>query len=529
METVYLVLLILLVIYIPLYFYVRKSDKAHEKGFVPYGPTIMIRTKWGLRLMDRLARYRRFWNIMGAISLVVSFILMAAIVLILLIDLSVLPSLIGKGGMGIEYALAIPGLNPMLPLVYGIIGLVIAMVIHELAHGIQSRSNDIKVNSSGILYGVVPLGAFVEPDEEAISKSSRKARLHLYAAGITTNTFAAIILFTLMVSCLGGCMTCDYSDNAATYSVVSDTEAYDLGIPTSSILMTVNGIEMDSDMLLDYLASEAVDDSLPYYDVGFLYKGDAIAKTMHLGACVSSVTSDSPAAGLGISKGSYITAFATNVDGHPGAHTYIRTPGQFSDFMSSTSPNTSVFVSFWERVVNPDSSITYTFHEDEVVMLSNNGGKGFFGVATTVSGISFTTPDIVLEMGTNPFYGREGITECAMGVLSFISNPFQGFSPVPESVTWWYDCTVMDDDVFWVIIWIIYWTFWLNIVLGISNALPAIPFDGGLLFMGGMDWIMEKAGVKDEKKREERVGSICSVVSYLMIFIMILVVVVIAF
>ena len=41
METTYIVLLALLVIYIPIYFYVRKSKKAQDKGFAPYGPTIM--------------------------------------------------------------------------------------------------------------------------------------------------------------------------------------------------------------------------------------------------------------------------------------------------------------------------------------------------------------------------------------------------------------------------------------------------------------------------------------------------------
>ena len=33
METTYIVLLALLVVYIPIYIYVRKSEKAHEKGF----------------------------------------------------------------------------------------------------------------------------------------------------------------------------------------------------------------------------------------------------------------------------------------------------------------------------------------------------------------------------------------------------------------------------------------------------------------------------------------------------------------
>ena len=516
METTYVVLIALLVIYIPLYIYVRKSEKAHEKGFVPYGPTIMIRTRWGLKLMDRLAKYKRFWHFMGTVSLVVAFILAMIIVTILLIDLSVIPNMFGKKGMGIEYALAIPGLNPILPLSYGIIGLVFAMVIHEMAHGIQSRANDIKVNSSGILYGVVPLGAFVEPDEEETEKASRRARMHVYAAGITVNTFAALILFAIMMFSMTNCMSCDYSHNAAVYSIVSDTEAYNLDIPTTSILVKVNGQELDSEGLSDYLRLNH-SENLQVYHVTFLYKGDEITRDMPLGVCVSSITADSPAEDIGMQKGMFITALSD------GANTsYINVPGDFSEFMNGTTPGQTISVTYCtysSGTLGPLTTVPVT--------LTSNGDVGFFGVATTISGISFTTPQIILDKGINPLYGREGLQQCALGLLAYVSQPFQGFSPVPESVTWWYHSNIGNDDVFWVIMWIVYWCFWLDIVLGISNALPAVPFDGGLLLFGAADWLYEKFGVVDKKKRDEYVNKTCSLISYMMIFIMILVIVVI--
>ena len=74
-------------------------------------------------------------------------------------------------------------------------------------------------------------------------------------------------------------------------------------------------------------------------------------------------------------------------------------------------------------------------------------------------------------------------------------------------------------------IWTLYWIFWLDIVLAISNALPAMPFDGGLLMMGALDWIYEKAGVTDQEARDKKVGRVGSVISYSMLFILVLVLV----
>ncbi len=513
LETVYIVLLALLVVYIPIYIYVRKSEKAHEKGFVPYGPTIMIRTKWGLKLMDRMAKYKRFWNVMGYVSLGVSLVLAIIIVTILAIDLSVLPQMFGRSGIGIEYALAIPGLNPMLPIVYGIIGLVVAMVIHEMAHGIQSRANDIGVDSSGILYGVVPLGAFVEPNEEQTAKASRKARMHVYAAGITTNTFMAIITFAIMFFAMTNCLVSDYSDNAAVYAVVSDTQAYDLEIDASSIVIAVDGTNVDSDGLVDFVKAHGSSDLKKDYDVTFLYKGAEYHRTMALGACITGVTSDSPASGTGLKVGGFITSIT---DSH--GETLIRTPEEFSDYMKGTVPGQEITVKFYNY--NKETK-DFDGPETATVNLDSRGDVGFFGASVSIAGISFTTPKLMVDTGINPLYGKEGLQDSAMGLLSYISMPFKGFSPIPESVTWWYD----NGDAFWIFIWIVYWIFWLDIVLAISNALPALPFDGGLLLVGLLDWLYEKGGVKEEKARDEYVGATANVISYAMLGILVLVLV----
>lgn len=509
MNVAYVVLLILFIIYVPIYVYVRKSEKAHQAGFVTWGPTIMIKTKWGLGLMDRVGKHKRLWNAFGAFSLVVSFLLMVTIVSILIIDISLLPQVISSGtSMGIEYALAIPGLNPMLPLVYGIIGLIIAMVVHELAHGIQSRANDVKVESSGILYGVVPLGAFVEPDEEAVRGSSRKAKLHLYAAGITTNFVMASVLFVVMFASISGCVTTDYEDNPAIYS-----EAYDIGIPVSSIFTMVDDTPIDDySGFVSYLRNNATP-GLDSYDLTYVCEDGTYTKNVKLGVYVTTLVNDSPADKSGIPLESYILTMS---DGSEVKN--IQVPEDFTDFMSNTVPNQTIVVSYQD----PNGDV-----KEVTMTLADKGGKGFFGASVTLSGMSLTTPDILLQSGINPFYGRESVSDYAMGVISYIGAPFKGFSPVPESCIWWYDCSIMDSEVFWILIYVIYWTFWLNLVLGVSNALPALPFDGGYLFRDGVDWLLEKGGMYDVDKRENIVNVLTNFTSYAMLFAMFLVLIVI--
>ena len=179
MELAYQILIVLAVIYVPIWVWVwRNPERAERYHLCKYGPCIMIKTQLGMRTMDRLSRYTRFWRAFGFFSKVVSAVLFLMMMYMMVVALMAVPArMASESSIGIEYALAIPGLNPMLPLVYGVIALVVAMVVHELGHGIQARANGARVDSSGLLYGVVPLGAFVEPNEEDMSKKSRRARM----------------------------------------------------------------------------------------------------------------------------------------------------------------------------------------------------------------------------------------------------------------------------------------------------------------------------------------------------------------
>jgi membrane-associated protease RseP (regulator of RpoE activity) len=93
--------------------------------------------------------------------------------------------------------------------------------------------------------------------------------------------------------------------------------------------------------------------------------------------------------------------------------------------------------------------------------------------------------------------------------------------PIPNAITWWYDTPF--GDITWVIVKMLYWLFWLDILLAISNALPAYPFDGGFLFEGGINWLLERLGFKEEEKRKKLSDSISSSISTIVLVMFFLV------
>ncbi|MBI5227124.1 site-2 protease family protein [Candidatus Micrarchaeota archaeon] len=90
----------------------------------------------------------------------------------------------------------LPGIN--LPLFEGILALAIVLVVHEGAHAVLARIAKIKILSSGIvLFGVIPVGAFVEPDEKELDKLDQHKHTRVIGAGTTSNLMFSSIFFIL--------------------------------------------------------------------------------------------------------------------------------------------------------------------------------------------------------------------------------------------------------------------------------------------------------------------------------------------
>ena len=94
--------------------------------------------------------------------------------------------------------LILPGIN--LPLFEGALALLIVMIVHEGSHGVLAVLRKIKIKSTGIvLFGFLPLGAFVEPDEDQLLKSKSKYKSDVFVAGPTANLLCAILLLIIHI------------------------------------------------------------------------------------------------------------------------------------------------------------------------------------------------------------------------------------------------------------------------------------------------------------------------------------------
>ncbi len=96
----------------------------------------------------------------------------------------------------------IPGVTITgLPLVYMLIALAVAILVHEFAHGFAASKDNIPIKSSGLLGFFVMFGAFVEPDEEAFEKEATpKARMRLLAAGSYSNLIWSFVFLAILVN-----------------------------------------------------------------------------------------------------------------------------------------------------------------------------------------------------------------------------------------------------------------------------------------------------------------------------------------
>lgn len=101
-----------------------------------------------------------------------------------------------------------PGGTLLLPFINlppeSVLALIIVLVVHEGAHAIMARIARIPVLSTGlVLFGVIPIGAFVEPDEKKLRKLERTPQTRVLVAGSTANLITAVLFFALFLAFAG--------------------------------------------------------------------------------------------------------------------------------------------------------------------------------------------------------------------------------------------------------------------------------------------------------------------------------------
>jgi membrane-associated protease RseP (regulator of RpoE activity) len=358
-----------------------------------FGPALMIKTQRGRTAIDRWARFRRFWTGVSDLGILLAVIAMATIVALLVLDAFVSLRVPAASAPSPQEALGLPGINPIIPLGYGIVALIVGIVLHELAHGVVARSQGIGVKSLGILVFVVPIGAFVEQDDADMNAASRRRRDRVAAAGILANFAIALVFFAVLAAVI-----------------------------STSVAPNANG-------------------------VGIVY-----------------VQAGSPAANASLVPGDILTS----ING-----TATTDAALFESSLASTTPGETVTVTYYSGSQRTDSSVAVVLAPSTTVK-----GRGFLGVE-----IAYLTPGQMKQTLTSPLSSSSGPL---VGAIDWLVLPLAGLEPLSGSSTSFFHLTGVfagtDPNTFWVGANLLYWIAWMSLLLGLSNALPLIPLDGGLLF-----------------------------------------------
>jgi len=238
-----IIFLIILTIFVLL-----KRKNLETKQIIPYFLYFsMYKTQWGIKLMEFVGKkYSKpiiyfisilsFLGILLILAQILGFSELGIYKLIIVIGLIIIlffifvpfdykmplvgflgMILIGYGLISNIYVLftkpeAVPGVGLVLPVkakgiffvpfFYWLISIFVIAVVHEFAHGLIARANNLRVKSSGfaflgIIIPIIP-AAFVEPDEKELKKRPHKEQLNIFAAGPLSNIVVAL-LFSLLL------------------------------------------------------------------------------------------------------------------------------------------------------------------------------------------------------------------------------------------------------------------------------------------------------------------------------------------
>jgi membrane-associated protease RseP (regulator of RpoE activity) len=130
-------------------------------------------------------------------------------------------------------AFLLPGIN--LPFFEGIAALIVVLVVHEGAHAVLTRIAKVPLLSSGVVFfGIIPIGAFVEPDEKRLERVDAPRQTRVLVAGATANLLTALAFFVLFWAFYAG--TQDFRDQG--FLVIS-------GMAPGTIIHSIDGKAVD--------------------------------------------------------------------------------------------------------------------------------------------------------------------------------------------------------------------------------------------------------------------------------------------
>ena len=551
--------------------YSAAATALSARGYLPdalrvQGPLTTIHTTYGRRFLDWLAGPRRFWRAWGNVGVGIALVVMAGMFLFLLQGaVGTLQNPTATAANQPSNFLVIPGVNDFLPLAVApeiVAGLLIGLVVHEGGHGLLCRVENIDIDSLGLVFfTVVPVGAFVEPDQESESDADRGSRNRMFAAGVTNNFAVTIVAFALLFGPIVGAITA--APGVAVAGVYPGSAAADSGFGAGDRITAVGDTPVDDtselETALDDADSAAVpvvlnDDEQTTLDRQVVVVGSTPGNPTGL-----SVDRDDEAIGVTAINGTEIRTereFETVAARHELARlqteagdrvvplgAYVGdTDGALADAGVSTNASVVVTRVDDQRVI--DAAALATVLEDRApgdrvdVRAHVDGtfqnytvtlGEGADGTATLGGVARGTTGLVVGDIGirtypaagylallggdTAPTGGLGGLVDSPLGlVFVALLLPLAGavgilpynFAGFYGSTTNFYDVTgplaAAGETPVFLAANVLFWTGWINIQLGVFNCIPGYPLDGGRILRLAAEGVASRVSVDDRHR-----------------------------
>ncbi len=534
--------------------YVLAATALQARGLLPEqirvsGPITTVRTQYGKRLLDRLARPKRLWRAWGNFGVGIALVVMVGS--FLLIILSAVGSVVMPPPRTLtepRNILAIPGVNQFLPLSVApeiVTGLFVGLVVHEGGHGLFCRVEDIRIESMGLaLLTFIPAGAFVEPDEEDRLKASRGGQTRMFAAGVTNNFAVAALAFALLLGPVAGSIV--VAAGVPVGGVIPGSPAAEAGIERGDVITAIDGQEVSPDTLEATLADssdrtvEATLKSGETVEISreLVVVGAAADSPVGVNGTVTAVNgtavdtrkgfltavADRPVAELTTADGTTRTVpiggLVTVLEGEPLARegatageslVITRLGGEriveardISEALADTAPGDTIEVVAYSYPGGERTSYT--------VELGDNPGSdtGFLGVSIERGATGMVFDDFGVDVyPAGQFLSiLSGEAEGIGGFLQqLFSLPFArfavagagyNFAGFDGAVTNFYETTGLlgglGGGVF-LLANLLFWIGWINLVIGQFNCIPAYPLDGGHLLRTSTESVVSRLPV----------------------------------
>jgi len=543
------------------------------RGYLPsavrlQGPIATIHTRRGRALLTQLARPKRFWRAYSNVGVGVALVIMAGMFLLLLVQaLTILrdppaPSSVNQP----QNFLVVPGVNDFLPLAVApeiVFGLLVGLVVHEGGHGLLCRVEDIDIESMGVVFlAFIPIGAFVEPDEESQQEADRGARTRMFAAGVTNNFVLTAVAFALLfgpvIAAVGvapgvavdgayegsaaSAAGIDHGDRITAVAGTNVTTERDLNDALRDAEERTVAVEVNGERTVHVERSLTVAGSVGGNPANLTVEDEPIRVTAVNGTPVATRSEFRDAVGddefariettagdRTIPVGAYITRVApdgplANASAPENATMIVTAIG--GERITSSTDLSRVLDGYepGDRV-SVRARVGGEFETYDVRLGENpQDGNGFIGVDVfpgtsglliTDFGVRIYPAGTYLELlggsGGADGGGFPGLTDSPFAlvyvalvlplasVVLGIPN-FPGFTP---AVTEFYvvqgALAPLGDGVF-ILANTLFWAAWVNLQLGLFNCIPGYPLDGGRILRMGAEAVVSRLPVADRSR-----------------------------